>query len=374
MPSPSNQLLFDSSSGNKFVLRAEMLKEQEERRRLCDFCGYCTAVLYCTADSAKLCLSCDREVHSTNQLFTKHTRSLLCDACDSSPASIFCSTDAAVLCHTCNWESHSPALSPAHDCHPVEGFSGRPSLSELLSVLGFENVSKKSLLSGDDADNDEYLDYLVWDAPSVVASVDDCIPLPKNQNAACGQHRDDILCQLRDMLKLEPNFTTEDEDFEPLRSFQSMEPKSTELKQKVESAALVPSSEASGFQGGTDTSKFVEQGIASSLFGGFVETNCLVPDKNSDTGYGSVLANDHSKGKSQHSSISDTLQMLPRVAPRELNSQERETAITRYKEKRKTRRFEKQIRYESRKARAESRPRIKGRFAKKDERDSAMHG
>nr|GLL42611.1 zinc finger protein CONSTANS-LIKE 13-like isoform X2 [Ipomoea trifida] len=303
-----------------------MLKEQEERRRLCDFCGYCTAVLYCTADSAKLCLSCDREVHSTNQLFTKHTRSLLCDACDSSPASIFCSTDAAVLCHTCTWESHSPALSPVHDCRPVEGFSGRPSLRELLSVLGFENVSKKSLLSGDDADNDEYLDYLVWDTPSVVASVDDySVPLPKNQNAACGQHKDDILCQ------------------------------------------------AIGFQGDTDTSKFGEQGIASSLFGGFVETNCLVPDKNSDTGYGSVLATDHSKGKSQHSSITDTQQVLPRVAPRELNSQERETAITRYKEKRKTRRFEKQIRYESRKARAESRARIKGRFAKKDERDSAMH-
>ncbi|XP_019164322.1 PREDICTED: zinc finger protein CONSTANS-LIKE 13-like isoform X2 [Ipomoea nil] len=329
----------------------------KERHRLCDFCGYCTAVLYCTADSAKLCLSCDREVHSTNQLFTKHTRSLLCDACDSSPASIFCSMDAAVLCHTCHWESHSPALSPPHDCCPVEQFSGRPSLNELLFVLGFENVSKKSLLSGDDADNDEYLDYLVWDTPSGVDDYD--VPLPKNQNAACGQHKADILCQLRDMLKLEPNFATEDEDFEPMRSFQSMEPKSTELKQK-----------ASGFQ----TSKFVEQGIASSLFGGFVETNCLVPDKDSDTGDGSVLANDHSKGQSQHSSITDTMQVLPRVAPRELNSQERETAITRYKEKRKTRRFEKQIRYESRKVRAESRARIKGRFAKKDQRDTAIHG
>ena len=39
----------------------------------------------------------------------------------------------------------------------------------------------------------------------------------------------------------------------------------------------------------------------------------------------------------------------------------------RYREKRKRRTFEKTIRYESRKAYAEVRPRIKGRFATKDE-------
>ena len=39
----------------------------------------------------------------------------------------------------------------------------------------------------------------------------------------------------------------------------------------------------------------------------------------------------------------------------------------RYREKRKRRTFEKTIRYESRKAYAEVRPRIKGRFATKEE-------
>lgn len=46
---------------------------------------------------------------------------------------------------------------------------------------------------------------------------------------------------------------------------------------------------------------------------------------------------------------------------------EREAKIMRYKEKRKKRKFEKQIRYASRKAYAEMRPRIKGRFAKTPE-------
>ncbi|XP_062224686.1 transcription factor GHD7-like [Phragmites australis] len=43
---------------------------------------------------------------------------------------------------------------------------------------------------------------------------------------------------------------------------------------------------------------------------------------------------------------------------------ERESKVMRYKEKRKRRRYEKQIRYASRKAYAEMRPRVKGRFAK----------
>jgi len=40
----------------------------------------------------------------------------------------------------------------------------------------------------------------------------------------------------------------------------------------------------------------------------------------------------------------------------------REARLMRYREKRKNRRFEKTIRYASRKAYAESRPRVKGRF------------
>ncbi|KAK3234181.1 hypothetical protein CYMTET_55555 [Cymbomonas tetramitiformis] len=44
----------------------------------------------------------------------------------------------------------------------------------------------------------------------------------------------------------------------------------------------------------------------------------------------------------------------------------REARLLRYKEKRKNRKFEKTIRYAARAAYAESRPRVKGRFAKRD--------
>lgn len=162
----------------------------ETQRRLCDHCNESTALLYCRADSAKLCFSCDREVHSTNQLFTKHTRSQLCDACDDSPASIFCSTESCVLCQNCDWERHNLSLSPVHDRRPLEGFTGCPCLTELLTIVGFEDVSKKDLIlseesgggdgfieSGSDGSQglvDGFSDFFVWNTPSVV-SLDDLI-------------------------------------------------------------------------------------------------------------------------------------------------------------------------------------------------------
>ena len=51
---------------------------------------------------------------------------------------------------------------------------------------------------------------------------------------------------------------------------------------------------------------------------------------------------------------------------------DREARVMRYREKRKNRRFEKTIRYASRKAYAETRPRIKGRFAKRTEVESEI--
>lgn len=52
-----------------------------------------------------------------------------------------------------------------------------------------------------------------------------------------------------------------------------------------------------------------------------------------------------------------------------VTGEDREARLMRYREKRKNRRFEKTIRYASRKAYAESRPRVKGRFAKRADHD-----
>ncbi|KAK6164762.1 hypothetical protein DH2020_001626 [Rehmannia glutinosa] len=202
----------------------------DQTERLCDFCNESKALLYCRADSAKLCLNCDREVHSTNQLFKKHTRSLLCDSCNSSPSSIFCCTESAVLCQNCDWETHKN-FGSIHNRRPLEGFNGCPSVTEMLGFLGLEDLGKKSLDFGFGND-EELLDLLVWETPSIVSLDDlivanDCVdsgrsfqamgvpPLPKNRNAACGKQKEEIFRQLREMAKKDPNFSGSLEDLEP---------------------------------------------------------------------------------------------------------------------------------------------------------------
>ncbi|KAK8262936.1 hypothetical protein V6Z12_D12G009300 [Gossypium hirsutum] len=200
-------------------------RSNQKQGRLCDYCNQSKALLYCRADSAKLCFSCDREVHSANQLFSKHSRSQLCDACDGSPASIFCETEQSVFCSNCDWESHKFSSSSLHNRRPIEGFTGCPSVNELVSFVGIEDVGEKK--GGDDCGYDDgWLDLLSWENP-VISSFDDLLvssdsdhgfkptdvlPLPKNRNANCGQHKEEVLHQLRELAKSEPTLSFDNTD------------------------------------------------------------------------------------------------------------------------------------------------------------------
>ncbi|KAL6968439.1 hypothetical protein U1Q18_034242 [Sarracenia purpurea var. burkii] len=128
-----------------------------------------------------------------------------------------------------------------------------------------------------------------------------------------------------------------------------------------------PLPKADAFQWFNDNIEFTNQGPPVKLVGSYVEENCFVPDKDSDICGSASHANCCHELQSHNCVVTETIQVLPKVAVRELTIQERETAISRYKEKKKTRRYEKHVRYESRKVRAQSRTRIKGRFAKLDQ-------
>ncbi|KAI4301349.1 hypothetical protein L6164_034637 [Bauhinia variegata] len=365
---------------------------KDQKQRACDYCEGSTALLYCRADSAKLCFSCDREVHSTNQLFSKHTRALLCDACDAAPATILCSTVNSVLCQNCDWETHNLSLSPVHDRRPLEGFTGCPSVNELLTILGFEDLGKKALLfshesggRGVDADAtshgflgselEGFSDLLVWNAPAVV-SLDDFIastnsshnyqamevpPLPKNRQAACGRQKEEIISQLRELAKSEPNLN-EDADAERLSNMHPLVPEhyvqsqdmATSFERDIETD-ICPTYEVGDFRGHKNSSESANQVVPpNTALRTYSEE---VPDKHS-------ISAVYNGGETQNNFNCEYLSTARRAAPYELTSQERDSAILRYKEKKKTRRYDRHIRYESRKVRAESRTRIKGRFAK----------
>ncbi|XP_010315326.1 B-box zinc finger protein 20 isoform X1 [Solanum lycopersicum] len=82
----------------------------------CDVCDKEEASVYCSADEATLCQSCDYQVHHANKLASKHLRfslihpsfkdSPLCDICQERRALLFCKEDRAILCKECDLPIH----------------------------------------------------------------------------------------------------------------------------------------------------------------------------------------------------------------------------------------------------------------------------
>ncbi|KAK9049821.1 hypothetical protein SSX86_031210 [Deinandra increscens subsp. villosa] len=115
----------------------------------CDYCNHHLAVIFCRADSAKLCLFCDHHVHAANALSGKHLRSQICDGCRSAPVSVRCATDNLVLCRDCDWDAHGVcSVSASHDRTPIKGFTGCPSPLDLASTWGLDlNQQPKNIPS-----------------------------------------------------------------------------------------------------------------------------------------------------------------------------------------------------------------------------------
>lgn len=187
----------------------------------CDYCSEQIAVLFCRADSAKLCLLCDQHVHSANALSRKHIRSQICDNCSSEPVSVRCVTDNLVLCQECDWDAHgSCSVSASHDRNPVEGFSGCPSPLELASIWGFDLDDKKLHQSSPSMVNwssQEPVDSWMYKStvmtlhdlmvpsenPMIFSNVPhgEMVAASKRQNLSCGKDKNVIYKQLVELMK-----------------------------------------------------------------------------------------------------------------------------------------------------------------------------
>ncbi|KAI5684113.1 hypothetical protein M9H77_05341 [Catharanthus roseus] len=83
-------------------------------RTLCDVCESAAAILFCAADEAALCRSCDDKVHKCNKLASRHLRVGLatpidvprCDICENAPAFFYCEVDGSSLCLQCDMIVH----------------------------------------------------------------------------------------------------------------------------------------------------------------------------------------------------------------------------------------------------------------------------
>ncbi|KAK1365602.1 Zinc finger, B-box [Heracleum sosnowskyi] len=171
-------------------------------RRSCDHCNSEAAILYCRADSAKLCLMCDQHVHSANPLSLKHIRSQICDNCHSQPVSSFCVSDNLHLCQDCDSDAHSN-----HNRLPVEGFTACPSPSHLALRFGLDDFTKilqqqHHSINQDDDDEDGDVDdqFMVPNTTTTMFPQVFTKGLPQSSAATntsgCGKHKHVFLKQL----------------------------------------------------------------------------------------------------------------------------------------------------------------------------------
>lgn len=443
------------------------MENRRERERIpCDYCSEEIAVLFCRADSAKLCLSCDLHVHSANDLSRKHVRSQICDNCNSEPVSMRCCTDNLVLCNECDWDAHGNC-SVSHERNPVEGFSGCPSPLELASLWGLdlgeknnshslpvqEDISSSSGFSNwSSLDSILYMDSWFTNSnnnnnpnfyPNVPCAESETSK-KQNQNLSCGKHKQLIFNQLLQLVKRDDGEDLGPET--PSRSTRQgssdggpkvnahqlpftsllMSGVDTDLKGNVRLleqdnsvwGCIPPPSEPSqiwdfnlGRSRDHEAPTQLEDGYGTSSAGFMIQSypdfHKLAPQEsskileniygmNSSTNRRRIKSekNNSKKTTSSHrptQSESTNLIFHGACSPRDINymeqprllkneptrtttkgdmellAQNRGNAMLRYKEKKRTRRFDKHIRYESRKARADTRKRVKGRFVKASE-------
>ncbi|CAN1236199.1 Zinc finger protein CONSTANS-LIKE 9 [Linum grandiflorum] len=335
-------------------------------------------MVYCRSDAACLCLSCDRNVHAANALSKRHSRTLLCERCSSQPALVRCSEEKVSLCQNCNWMGHggssssSNSAGSSHKRQTINCYSGCPSASELSSIWSFvldfpsaaeaetstmyeqgmglmsiaENVATNSWPSNHGADNQNQGSNM-GSRDAGKSSVWDDV-----------REEDDGLYDDFDMDEMDLNLENYDELFDGGDAFEHGGMDSLFGTKDMSVAGT-------SYQGGAAAS-------ADSIMSTKTEPAvCLTARQLHSNLSFSGVTGESSGGEYQDCGVSPMLLMgeppwgssCAEGSP----SANRSNAVMRYKEKKKTRKFEKRVRYASRKERADVRKRVKGRFVKAGE-------
>lgn len=99
--------MFMNCNFNNNLLEQEAGRRSFPWARPCDGCRAAPSAVYCRADAAYLCASCDTQVHSANPVASRHERVRVCETCESAPAVLACRADATALCTACDAQVHS---------------------------------------------------------------------------------------------------------------------------------------------------------------------------------------------------------------------------------------------------------------------------
>ncbi|EEF46672.1 conserved hypothetical protein [Ricinus communis] len=393
--------LYENSEESEGNLRVSM-------EPLCEFCGVVRAVVYCKSDSARLCLHCDGFVHAANSLSRRHPRSLLCDKCNSQPAILRCLDERLSVCQICDWNANANGCSNlGHQHQPLTCYTGRPSLAEFSriwsSVLeapsstnGYDpggmgplgclpgnensitgcleqrdNESSFGLVTGNKLSEIEscskFEPWIGQQQPTIVTPDQNCIsfcrdqlpvlPDESNMPKGCSNFKDlgEDLCEGLNIDDVALNFENNDEIFGC----------SSQSRNRYQQ--LGPASVMQPINGGSNCS-YMNPSCSRSINLGYpvppVQVHSSISLSLSNITGESSAADYQDCGLSPMFLASETRWDLGMDTS---CPQARDKAKMRYNEKKKTRTFSKQIRYASRKARADTRKRVKGRFVKAGE-------
>ncbi|KAL6902089.1 hypothetical protein ACP4OV_004965 [Aristida adscensionis] len=381
----------------------------------CDYCGGAAAAVYCRADSARLCLPCDRHVHGANGVCSRHARAPLCAGCRAAGAVFRRAAAGEFLCSNCDFGragggggGGEPALS--HDRCAVQPYTGCPPACDLAGLLGVPLLDKPAA-AGDGADGW----WNIWEEPQVMSLEDLIVPTtpchgfqplvtpssPKNRSISPdGKMNEEILRQLGELAESDGGVqaAAQDEAHQAGDGDQFL-PWTAQPQQQItghgnfgtgnnHEVATMPTpgyeqplfnkmkaelqylrqhqndrwtnSDYLALNGACKVELAYEQAPVSSAeasLSSFVQMSEICPSMSN----GSSMDDSHQANPGIGVPVQDPPKRLGfDVVP----CPDRGSVISRYKEKRKTRRFDKQVRYESRKVRADGRLRIKGRFAK----------
>ncbi|KAG5242057.1 zinc finger protein [Salix suchowensis] len=367
---------------------------------VCDFCGVEKAVVYCKPDSAKLCLRCDGRVHAANFLSRSHPRSCYCldESCLSVKDVIAVQMDVqapgtgrALNCYTgCHssaefskiWSSVLEGSSSGGFDSGWDSLNSAPIDENCISSCLEQRVNEGSFgLVTENLNELESCSKLEpWRGPPTIITpnpnyvlVQGCsifkeIGLPDDEDLCDGLNLDDIPLDFensdeifscsgtqnkyqfgdagKDCMSMEKNLSVTGSNG-PIEN--AIEPDTVNLQHYATTCVSGSASAMQIISGNANCSRFTNPSCSRNLnlgFHGQVHSSMSLPLSN--------IIGESSSTDYQDCGLSPS-------------PQARDKAKMRYNEKKKTRTFSKQIRYASRKARADTRKRVKGRFVKAGE-------
>ncbi|GMH04398.1 hypothetical protein Nepgr_006237 [Nepenthes gracilis] len=339
--------------------------------RLCDTCRLVPCTVYCRADSAYLCTGCDTRVHAANQVASRHERVWVCEACESAPAAFLCKADAALLCPACDEDIHSAnPLARRHQRVPILPIAGclqgPPATDPSRRAMGSSEGADDGFLAPEgeetitEEDEDEAASWLLFNPTKNSSN-------QSNGNGyLLGGEVDEYLDLVEYHSAVDSHFAEPYNHQQPLpynvpqKSYGGDGTVPVQCGKTKDHHLLLQHQQPHDFQLGMDSETKSGYSYSSSI-----SHNVSVSSLDVGVVPESTMSDMSISHPRPPKGTIDLFSGSPLQVPTQLTPRDREARVLRYREKKKTRKFEKTIRYASRKAYAETRPRIKGRFAKR---------